>query len=162
MFSDLLALSGDGVTDGLFTLAHGRPVEVELVLTNHEPDPEGRRVVVTAIDAHPAISGVSNHSHIHRPGHHHGVATLGVTGERDELADTAAALSQRVRAETDLPLILGVGISTPDQVAEAGALADGVIVGSAIVRTVMEADSPEAAAKALHGQVEELGAALRR
>ncbi len=97
-----------------------------------------------------------------QPAFLYGVATLGVTGERAKLGDTAAVLSQRVRAATDLPLVLGVGISTPGQAAVAGALADGVIVGSAIVRTVMDAPSAEAAAVAVKDQVDDIAAALRR
>lgn len=98
----------------------------------------------------------------HEPAFLYGVATLGVTGERDELAPTAAELSSRVRASTEIPLVLGIGISTPAQAAGASALADGVIVGSATVRTVMEAQSPEAAAQAVRAQVAELARALRR
>jgi tryptophan synthase alpha chain len=95
-----------------------------------------------------------------RPAFLYGVATLGVTGVRDRLADTAAALSKRVRLATDLPLVLGVGISTPAQASEAASLADGIIVGSAIVNTVMEADSGAAAAKAVAVQVAALRAAM--
>jgi tryptophan synthase alpha chain len=91
----------------------------------------------------------------------YGVATLGVTGERVELAATATALAARVRAATDVPLVLGVGISTPEQAAAAGSVADGVIVGSALVRTVLEAESAEQAARALGEQVDALAAALR-
>lgn len=97
-----------------------------------------------------------------QPAFLYGVATLGVTGERDQLAETAPLLTGRVRASTDIPLVLGVGISTPEQAAAAGALADGVIVGSAIVRTVMEAASPKAAAAAVKQQVDDLAAAMRR
>ncbi|GMQ84443.1 MAG: tryptophan synthase subunit alpha [Acidimicrobiia bacterium] len=90
----------------------------------------------------------------------YGVARLGVTGEQAELGTTAAALAHRVRDVTDLPLVLGVGISTPEQVAEAGVIADGVIVGSALVRRVLEAADPQQAAAALGRAVEELAAAL--
>ena len=50
-----------------------------------------------------------------------------------------------MRAITDLPLVLGVGISTPDQAAEVAPYADGVIVGSALVRLVLESDSADEA-----------------
>jgi tryptophan synthase alpha chain len=92
----------------------------------------------------------------------YGVATLGVTGERRELADTAAALAAAVRSVTEVPLVLGVGISTPTQAAAAGAIADGVIVGSALVRTVVEAESPQQAAAALGSAVDDLAAALKQ
>ncbi len=96
-----------------------------------------------------------------QPAFLYGVARLGVTGEQSELSATAGELAQRVRAVTDLPLVLGVGISTPDQAAEAGAVADGVIVGSALVRRVLEAEDPEQAAETLGAAVDELAAAMR-
>ena len=96
-----------------------------------------------------------------QPAFLYGVARLGVTGEQSELSATAGELAQRVRAATDLPLVLGVGISTPDQAAEAGAVADGVIVGSALVRRVLEAEDPEQAAETLGVAVDELAAAMR-
>jgi tryptophan synthase alpha chain len=97
-----------------------------------------------------------------QPAFLYGVATLGVTGERKELADTAATLAAAVRSATGVPLVLGVGISTPRQAAAAGAIADGVIVGSALVRTVVEAESPQQAAAALGTAVDDLAAALKQ
>jgi tryptophan synthase alpha chain len=97
-----------------------------------------------------------------RPAFLYGVATLGVTGERRELADTAEVLAAAVRSVTDVPLVLGVGISTPRQAAAAGAIADGVIVGSALVRIVVEAESPQQAAAALGTAVDDLAAALKQ
>ncbi len=91
----------------------------------------------------------------------YGVAEMGVTGERDRSGGHVEGLVARLRALTTLPLVLGVGISTPEQAAAAGSLADGVIVGSALVRRVLEADSPAAAAGELRSAVSELAAALR-
>jgi tryptophan synthase alpha chain len=62
------------------------------------------------------------------------VATYGVTGERERLAGTAAELVAALRPLTERPLLVGVGIGTPEQAAEACGFADGVIVGSALVR----------------------------
>ncbi|MEX2406857.1 MAG: tryptophan synthase subunit alpha, partial [Actinomycetota bacterium] len=62
------------------------------------------------------------------------VATYGVTGERESLAGTAEVLVGALRPLTDLPLLVGVGIGTPEQAAQACRFADGVIVGSALVR----------------------------
>jgi tryptophan synthase alpha chain len=90
----------------------------------------------------------------------YGVAEMGVTGEREQLSGRAAELSQRVRSVTDIPLVLGVGISTPAQAAEAAKVADGVIVGSALVRRVLEAPTSVDAAKSLHEAVRDLRAAL--
>ncbi len=64
------------------------------------------------------------------------VSRTGVTGERDSVSGQVAPLVQSMRAVTDLPLAVGFGISRPEQVAEAGADADAVVVGSAIVRMI--------------------------
>jgi tryptophan synthase alpha chain len=72
------------------------------------------------------------------------VATYGVTGARSELSVTAREVVDALRPHTDLPLLVGVGIATPEHAAEACAFADGVIVGSAIVGRLMD-DGPEAA-----------------
>jgi tryptophan synthase alpha chain len=76
------------------------------------------------------------------------VATYGVTGARDRLAETAAQLVGRLRPLTGRPLLVGVGIAEPAQAAEACAFADGVVVGSALVRPLLEADPPAALALA--------------
>ena len=76
----------------------------------------------------------------------YGVAVMGVTGERSSLASTAGALGRRLKAATDKPVLLGVGVSTPEQAAEAAVDADGVIVGSALVRRLLEGAGPDGAA----------------
>jgi tryptophan synthase alpha chain len=68
------------------------------------------------------------------------VAAYGVTGERERLAGTAEELVGALRPLTDVPLLVGVGIGTPGQAAEACRFADGVIVGSALVRRVLAGD----------------------
>jgi tryptophan synthase alpha chain len=69
------------------------------------------------------------------------VATYGVTGERDRLAATAEEVVAALRPLTDVPLLVGVGIGSPAQAAEACAFADGVIVGSVLVRRLLEGDA---------------------
>ncbi len=66
------------------------------------------------------------------------ISRLGVTGVRQELAATLPASVAALRAVCDLPICVGFGISTPAQAAEVAALADGVVVGSAIVRAASE------------------------
>lgn len=66
------------------------------------------------------------------------VGLLGVTGERNELASTALKLARRVKAITDIPVLIGVGVSNADQAVEAVSVADGVIQGASIVRRLME------------------------
>jgi tryptophan synthase alpha chain len=68
------------------------------------------------------------------------VATYGVTGERETLADAAGEVVGALRPLTDLPLLVGVGIGTPEQAAQACGFADGVIVGSALVRHLLAGD----------------------
>jgi tryptophan synthase alpha chain len=72
------------------------------------------------------------------------VATYGVTGARTELAATARELVERLRPLTDTPLLVGVGIGTPEQAAAACGFADGVVVGSALVALLVAGD-PEGA-----------------
>ncbi|MGB4593338.1 MAG: tryptophan synthase subunit alpha [Coriobacteriia bacterium] len=62
------------------------------------------------------------------------VSSLGVTGERASLSADLNALVMRVREHTSLPIAVGFGVGTPEQVAEVATIADGVVVGSAIVR----------------------------
>jgi tryptophan synthase alpha chain len=73
------------------------------------------------------------------------VSLLGVTGERTAIASTATDLARRVKAVTDLPVLVGVGISTPEQAAEVSRVADGVVVGSALVRRLLDGVGPDAA-----------------
>ncbi|MGE3834757.1 MAG: tryptophan synthase subunit alpha [Acidimicrobiia bacterium] len=78
------------------------------------------------------------------------VGLMGVTGERAALAASATLIGARLKAITDRPVLIGVGISTPAQAVEAADACDGVIVGSALVRIVHEAgpagDAPARAA----------------
>jgi tryptophan synthase alpha chain len=64
---------------------------------------------------------------------------MGVTGVRDELGTAAQTLVERTRAVTDTPVCVGVGVSTPAQAAQVASFADGVIVGSALVRCLTDA-----------------------
>jgi tryptophan synthase alpha chain len=73
------------------------------------------------------------------------VGVLGVTGERATLAASAALMGKRVRAVTDKPVLVGIGVSSPEQAGEACADADGVIVGSALVRRLLDGAGPEGA-----------------
>jgi tryptophan synthase alpha chain len=66
------------------------------------------------------------------------VSREGVTGERAEIADSVAERVAAIRATTGLPIAVGFGISTPEHVRQVAALADGVVVGSAIVKKIAE------------------------
>ena len=66
------------------------------------------------------------------------VGLLGVTGERATLAATATALAARLKAITDVPVLVGVGVSDAAQAREATRVADGVVQGASVVRRLME------------------------
>jgi tryptophan synthase alpha chain len=72
-------------------------------------------------------------------------AVMGVTGARESTSDLARPLVERTRAVTDLPVGVGLGVSNGDQAAEVAGFADGVIVGSAFVRVLLDAGSDRAA-----------------
>ena len=75
------------------------------------------------------------------------VSVTGVTGERKSISEGLAALIQRVREHTSVPVCVGFGISTPEQARDVGKMADGVIVGTACVKTIGGSDSPVETAK---------------
>ena len=85
------------------------------------------------------------------------VSTTGTTGERALLPPEIGRTVERVRASTSLPVAVGFGISTPEQAAEVGEIADGVIVGSRVVRA-----AGEGGAEAVGDLVRSLAAALAR
>jgi len=86
----------------------------------------------------------------------YGVSLMGVTGERASLAVQATEMGRRAKAATDTPVLLGVGISTPAQAAEAAVAADGVVVGSALIARLLAGGGPDGA----HDLVAEFRAAL--
>jgi tryptophan synthase alpha chain len=73
----------------------------------------------------------------------YGISLMGVTGERARLASRAREMGRRCKAITDKPVLLGVGISNPEQAVEAADAADGVIVGSALVSRLLRGGSPD-------------------
>ncbi len=91
------------------------------------------------------------------------VSVVGITGERDRLPAQLRDMLGRLRTMTDLPLCVGFGVSRPEHVRELKEVADGVIVGSALVRKLEAAGTPAGRAKALadvRATVAELSAAL--
>lgn len=77
----------------------------------------------------------------------YGVGIMGVTGERQKLAESASEVARGLRAITDLPVCVGIGVSTPAQAVEVCREADGVVVGSALVRRLIDGEGPEGAAR---------------
>jgi tryptophan synthase alpha chain len=77
------------------------------------------------------------------------VSDTRTTGERDELPAALGELVEATRADSPVPVAVGFGIGTPEQAAEVGKVADGVIIGSRLVRAVSEAGGAQAAASAV-------------
>jgi tryptophan synthase alpha chain len=74
------------------------------------------------------------------------VGRMGVTGEQAVLADSARQVAARIGDRTDLPVCVGIGVSTPEQAVAVCEVADGVVVGSALVRRLLEGGGPDVAA----------------
>jgi tryptophan synthase alpha chain len=81
----------------------------------------------------------------------YGISRLGVTGMREDIADSARELAARVRQQTGMPLALGFGLSRPEHVRAVGEIADAAVVGSALVNVIAE-----------HGQSSSLFAEVER
>jgi tryptophan synthase alpha chain len=89
-------------------------------------------------------------------------SVMGVTGARAQTSSAAPTLVARLRGITDLPIGVGLGVSNGDQAAEVGSFADGVIVGSAFVRTLLDAPHVEAGVAAAAALAADLAAGVRR
>jgi tryptophan synthase alpha chain len=89
-------------------------------------------------------------------------STMGVTGARTSVDSDARGLVERTRAVSDLPVCVGLGVSTGDQAAEVAAYADGVIVGSALVRTLIGPGELGDRLESLRALTSELADGVRR
>jgi len=88
-------------------------------------------------------------------------STMGVTGARTQVSSAAPELVRRSRALTDLPVCVGLGVSTGDQASEVAGYADGVIVGSAFVRRILQAETPAEARERVRALATELAEGVR-
>jgi tryptophan synthase alpha chain len=88
-------------------------------------------------------------------------AVMGVTGARAEVGAAAQALVRRTKAVTDTPVCVGLGVSTAEQAAQVAGFADGVIVGSAFVRLLLDAPDLDAGVDAVRTLARELAAGVR-
>lgn len=88
-------------------------------------------------------------------------AVMGVTGARSRVGTAAKGLVARTRSVSDLPVCVGLGVSTGEQAAEVARFADGVIVGSALVRCLTQAPSERAGLQALGALARELADGIR-
>jgi tryptophan synthase alpha chain len=98
----------------------------------------------------------------HCRGFVYAASTMGVTGTRTTVADAAETLVVRTRAVTDLPVCVGLGVSSGDQAAEVAGFADGVIVGSAFVRRLLDAPDAASGRAAVADLAAELADGVRR
>jgi tryptophan synthase alpha chain len=89
-------------------------------------------------------------------------AVMGVTGARASTSTLAGPLVERTRAVTDLPVGVGLGVSNGDQAAEVASYADAVIVGSAFVRALLDADDHASGLRTLAALTEDLADGVRR
>jgi len=88
------------------------------------------------------------------------VSSVGTTGERGELPDHLRELVEDVKSRADVPVAVGFGIGSPEQAAEVGEVADGVIIGSKLVRMVAEAADGDRAVAEVTAFLEDTRAAL--
>ena len=89
------------------------------------------------------------------------VSRAGVTGEKDNLNCSIEENVAAIRSFTDLPVAVGFGVSSPEQVADVAKLADGVVVGSAIVRRIGELGASNGLVSGVSELVSSLSAPLR-
>ncbi len=89
-------------------------------------------------------------------------SVMGITGARARVSDAAAGLVARVRQHTGLPVAVGLGVSSGGQAAEVASFADGVIVGSAFVRRLLDAPDEAAGERAVAALAAELAAGVRQ
>ncbi len=114
-------------------------------------------VAPSSTDARVAMTAAASRGFVYA------AAVMGVTGARDATSDLAGPLVGRVRASGDIPVAVGIGVSSGDQAAEVAAFADGVIVGSAFVRTLLDHAGDEAAGlEALRALTADLAEGVRR
>jgi tryptophan synthase alpha chain len=97
----------------------------------------------------------------HARGFVYAASTMGVTGARAAVGSRAAELVGRLRAVTDLPVAVGLGVSSGAQAAEVAQYADGVIVGSAFVRCLLDAATPQQGIDAVARLAAELADGVR-
>lgn len=87
---------------------------------------------------------------------------MGVTGTRTSISSNAEALVARLRQVTELPIAVGLGVSTPEQAQEVAQYADGVIVGSAFIRLLQESQSLEEGIDRVRELAQNLSKGLQR
>jgi len=119
--------------DGLIVVDLPPEEDDELYLPAREAGLDFIRLVTPTSDAArlPVVLGTAS-------GFVYYVAITGITGTRSAAADSISAAYSRISAATDLPVVTGFGIRTPEQAGEAASLSDGAIIGSAVVDIIAD------------------------
>ena len=126
---DLKAAGGSGaITPDLIPEEAGPWLAAALA---HDLDPVFL-VAPSSTDERIAVVGRTNRGFVYA------ASTMGVTGARSEVGNRAEELVRRTRAQTELPVCVGLGVGSGDQAAEVARFADGVIVGSALVTALVD------------------------
>lgn len=136
-------------------------------LTPEEAGPWRAATEAAGIDRVFLVAPSSTPERVHRvceecSGFVYAASMMGVTGARTSLSSDAEGLVSRVRAQTKLPIAVGVGVSSSAQAAQVAGFADGVIVGSAFVRRVLDADTLEAAVSSVAQLASDLALGVRQ
>ncbi len=130
---DLKAAGGSGaITPDLIPEEAGPWLEAACA---HDLDPVFL-VAPSSTDERIAVVGRTNRGFVYA------ASTMGVTGARSEVGNRAEQLVKRTRAQTELPVCVGLGVRNGDQAAEIARFADGVIVGSALVTALIDGGAP--------------------
>jgi tryptophan synthase alpha chain len=124
-----------------------------LDLPIEESDDMQRALIAAGMDPIFLISPTTSEARLRRAaalgrGFLYAISRLGVTGARDVVAGTAKPVVDAIRAVTNMPVVLGFGISRPEHVREACASADAAVVGSALVQVIADAAPGQAAHEA--------------
>lgn len=97
----------------------------------------------------------------HCSGFVYAASLMGVTGARTTMSTGAQNLVSRIRSTTDLPVAVGLGVSTREQARQVAGFADGVIVGSAFIKALLDAKSHEAGLEAIGALAKDLARGVR-
>jgi tryptophan synthase alpha chain len=149
---DLVAAGGSGLVTP--DLVPDEADEWIAAAAKHDLDKVFLVAPSSTVDRIEYVTGVSS-------GFVYATAVMGVTGARSEVGAGAQELVARVRSYTDLPVGVGIGVSTGAQAAQVAAFADAVIVGSALVRTLVEGDDQDTRLEQLRALTRELADGVR-
>ncbi|MDP1711470.1 MAG: tryptophan synthase subunit alpha [Candidatus Nanopelagicaceae bacterium] len=97
----------------------------------------------------------------HCSGFVYAASLMGVTGARTSMSAGAQDLVSRIRSTTDLPVAVGLGVSTREQARQVAGFADGVIVGSAFIKALLDAKSHQAGLEAIGALAKDLASGVR-